>query len=68
MWLGIVMWANVWFVIWPCQKKVLGLVPADDGAKTAAAQRAFLVSRINTALTFPMLFAMVSAQNLFGAS
>lgn len=68
MWLGIVMWANVWFVIWPCQKKVLGLVPADDGAKTAAARRAFLVSRINTALTFPMLFAMVSAQNLFGAS
>jgi uncharacterized membrane protein len=68
MWLGIVMWANVWFVIWPGQKKVLGLVPADDAAKAAAARRAFTVSRINTALTFPMLFAMVAAQNLFGAS
>jgi len=68
MWLGIVMWANVWFVIWPAQKKVLGLVPADAAAKASAARTALLVSRTNTALTFPMLFAMVSAQNLFGAS
>jgi len=68
MWLGIVMWANVWFVIWPAQKKVLGIVPADDAAKAAAARTALLVSRANTVLTFPMLFAMVSAQNLFGAS
>ncbi len=68
MWLGILLWVNVWFVIWPAQKKVLGIVPADDAAKAAAARRTLLVSRANTALTVPMLFAMVSAQNLFGAS
>ena len=68
MWLGIVLWVNVWFVIWPAQRKVLGLVPADGAAKAAAARTAFQVSRINTALSVPMLFAMVAAQNLFGAS
>jgi uncharacterized membrane protein len=68
MWLGIVLWVNVWFVIWPAQKKVLGLVPADDAAKAAAARTSFLVSRVNTALSIPMLFAMVAAQNLFGVS
>jgi uncharacterized membrane protein len=68
MWLGILLWVNVWFVIWPAQKKVLGLVPADAAAKAAAARTTLLVSRANTALTVPMLFAMVSAQNLFGAS
>lgn len=68
MWLGIVLWVNVWFVIWPGQKKVLGLVPADDAEKAAAARTAFLTSRVNTALSVPMLFAMVAAQNLFGAS
>jgi len=68
MWLGIIMWFNVWFVIWPNQKKVLGLVSADDAAKAAAARTAMLFSRTNTLLSIPMLFAMVSAQNLFGAS
>ncbi len=65
MWLGIIMWFNVWFIIWPNQKKVLGLVEVDADAKAAAARTAMLYSRTNTMLSFPMLFAMVSAQNLF---
>ncbi len=65
MWLGIIMWFNVWFVIWPNQKKVLGLVEADADAKTAAARTAMLFSRTNTLLSIPMLYAMVSAQNLY---
>ncbi|MCH9020133.1 MAG: urate hydroxylase PuuD [Proteobacteria bacterium] len=65
MWLGAIMWFNVWFVIWPNQKKVLGMVEADDDAKKAAARTAMLFSRTNTLLSIPMLFAMVSAQNLF---
>lgn len=65
MWLGTVMAFNVWFLIWPAQKRVLGLVPADAEAKARAAHSALAVSRLNTALVFPMLFAMVSAQNLF---
>lgn len=68
MWLGIIMWFNVWFVIWPNQKKALGIVEADDAAKASAARTAMLFSRTNTALSIPMLFAMVSAQNLFAAS
>jgi uncharacterized membrane protein len=65
MWLGTVMAFNVWFLIWPAQKRVLGLVPAGAEAKARAARSALAVSRLNTALVFPMLFAMVSAQNLF---
>ena len=65
MWLGLIMWANVWFVIWPNQKKALGMVEVDDDAKKAAARTAMLFSRTNTLLSIPMLFAMVSAQNLF---
>ncbi|GAB4367581.1 MAG: urate hydroxylase PuuD [Kiloniellaceae bacterium] len=65
MWLGTIMWFNVWFLIWPNQKRVLGLVEADAAAKAQAARTALTVSRLNTALVFPMLFAMVSAQNLF---
>ena len=65
MWLGIIMWFNVWFVIWPNQKKVLGLVEADADAKKAAARTAMLFSRTNTLLSIPMLYAMVSAQNLY---
>ncbi len=64
MWLGMIMWFNVWFIIWPNQKKVLGIVPADDAAKAAAGRTAGLFSRANTMLSIPMLFAMVAAQNL----
>ncbi len=65
MWLGIIMWANVWFVIWPNQKKALGMVEVGADEKAAAARTAMLFSRTNTLLSFPMLFAMVSAQNLY---
>ncbi len=64
MWLGIVMWFNVWFVIWPNQQKALGLVEADAETKASAARTAMLFSRTNTMLSVPMLFAMVSGQNL----
>ena len=65
MWLGIVMWFNGWFVIWPNQKKALGIVEADAGTKAASARTAMLFSRTNTLLSIPMLFSMVSAQNLY---
>jgi uncharacterized membrane protein len=60
MWLGLIMAFNVWFVIWPAQQKALGLVEADDAAKAAAAPRAMIFSRINTLLSLPMLYTMVS--------
>jgi len=68
MWLGIIMWFNVWFIIWPHQKKALGIVEADAATKAASGRTAMLFSRTNTMLSIPMLFAMVSAQNLFGVS
>jgi uncharacterized membrane protein len=65
MWLGAIMWFNVWFVIWPNQKKALGIVEASAEEKPKAARTAMLFSRTNTLLSFPMLYAMVSAQNLY---
>ena len=65
MWLRIVMWFNVWFVIWPNQKKALGIVKVEDSVKAASARTAMLFSRTNTLLSIPMLFSMVAAQNLF---
>ncbi len=65
MWLGIIMWFNVWMIIWPNQKRALGMVEASAEEKAASARTAMLFSRTNTLLSFPMLFAMVSAQNLF---
>ena len=65
MWLGIIMWFNVWFVIWPNQKKALGIVKVEDSVKAASARTAMLFSRTNTLLSIPMLFSMVAAQNLF---
>jgi len=60
MWLGIVMAANVWFVIWPNQKKALGIVAADDAAKARAAPIAMMASRINLILSIPMLYCMIA--------
>jgi len=60
--LGLIMAFNVWFVIWPNQQKVLGLVPADDEAKAAAARLAMLTSRANFVLSLPMLYCMVTAR------
>ena len=65
MWLGTIMWFNVWFVIWPNQKRALGMVEADADTKAKSARTAMLFSRTNTLLSIPMLFAMVSAQNIF---
>ncbi len=64
MWLGIIMAYNVWFVIWPNQKKALGIVECDQDEKAKSARTAMLFSRTNTLLSFPMLFTMVAAQNL----
>ncbi len=65
MWLGIIMWFNVWMIIWPNQKRALGMVEASAEEKAASARKAMLFSRTNTLLSFPMLFSMVSAQNLY---
>jgi len=59
MWLGLIMAFNVWFIIWPNQKKALGIVPADDAAKAKAARVAMLTSRANFVLSIPMLYCMV---------
>jgi uncharacterized membrane protein len=69
MWLGTIMWFNVWFVIWPNQQKALNIanaypdLPADQ--KAAAGRTAMLFSRTNTMLSIPMLFCMVAAQHIF---
>ena len=65
MWLGLIMAFNVWFIIWPNQKKVLGMVEVAADKKAKAARTAALASRTNTMLSIPMLYAMVSAQNLY---
>lgn len=61
MWMALVMAFNVWFIIWPAQKKILGIVEASAEEKAAAAPRALIASRLNTLLSLPMMWAMVSA-------
>jgi len=63
MWMALIMAANVWFIIWPNQKKVLGIVEADADAKAAAAKIALMASRTNTLLSLPMFYAMVNANH-----
>ena len=65
MWLAIIMAFNVWFVIWPNQKKALGMVECDPDQKAKSAKTAMLFSRTNTLLSLPMLLTMVAAQNLY---
>ena len=65
MWLGVVMAFNVWFVIWPNQKKALGIVECEPEVKAKSAKIAMLFSRTNTLLSLPMLLSMVAAQNLY---
>jgi uncharacterized membrane protein len=62
MWLGAIMWFNVWFVIWPNQKKALGIVTVPAEEKAKAARTAMLFSRTNMMLSIPMLYAMVTAK------
>ena len=64
MWMALVMAANVWLVIWPCQKKALGIVPAEPAQKQRAARTALLAGRFNLLLSFAMLYAMVMAKSV----
>jgi uncharacterized membrane protein len=59
MWLGLIMAANVWFVIWPNQKRALGLVVVDDERKARSASVAMMASRTNLILSLPMLYCMI---------
>ena len=65
MWLGVIMAFNVWFIIWPNQKRALGIVDCEPELKAKSARTAMLFSRTNTLLSIPMLLAMVAAQNLY---
>jgi uncharacterized membrane protein len=58
VWLGTIMLFNVWVLIWPNQKKVIGVVPATDEEKAKARRTATLTSRVNFMLSFPMLLCM----------
>jgi uncharacterized membrane protein len=61
MWIAIIMFLNVWLIIWPAQKKILGIVEATDAEKAAATPRALIASRTNLLLSLPMFYCMVSA-------
>ncbi len=61
VWLGTIMLFNVWVLIWPNQKKILGIVPATDEQKAAARKTALYASRINYILSIPMLLCMGGA-------
>ena len=64
-WLGLIMFFNVWVLIWPNQQKILGLKPATDEEKAKARRIAFLASRTNTMLSIPMIFFMVASGGVF---
>ena len=64
MWLAIIMAINVWFIIWPNQKRALGIVDAEPEVKAKSAKLAMLTSRTNTLLSVPMLYLMVAQQNV----
>lgn len=64
MWMGLIMAFNVWFIIWPAQQKVLGMVECSADEKPRAARRAALASRTNTMLSVPLLYAMTAGPHL----
>ncbi len=64
MWLGLIMAANVWFVIWPNQKKALGIVEVEPDAKARAASLAMMASRTNLILSLPMLYCMIAGAHI----
>ena len=66
MWLGLIMAANVWFIIWPNQKRALGIVPAEDDVKARSASTAMMASRTNLILSIPMLYCMVAQSHIGG--
>lgn len=61
MWLALIMAFNVWVIIWPNQKKVLGFVTADDAEKAKASAAAGIASHLNSVLSIPMLLCMTNA-------
>ena len=65
MWLGLIMAFNVLFVIWPNQKRALGIVDCEPELKAKSAKTAMIFSRTNTLLSIPMLLTMVAAQNIY---
>ena len=65
MWLGLIMAFNVWFIIWPNQKRALGIVECDPEYKAKSARRAMLFLRVNSLFSIPMLLTLVAAQNLY---
>ena len=62
--LGTIMWFNVWFIIWPRQKKILGALQGGPAAPPTAAPQAALASKINTYLSGPMLWGMVAGSHV----
>lgn len=60
MWIALIMAFNVWFIIWPNQKRALGIVAVEADVKAKSARVAMLTSRLNTLLSIPMLFLMVA--------
>ncbi|HZP87939.1 MAG TPA: urate hydroxylase PuuD [Burkholderiales bacterium] len=62
-WIGTAMMLNVWLVLWPHQKKVLGFVPASVEERMRCARVTFLSSRTNTMLSIPLLFLMASSHH-----
>jgi uncharacterized membrane protein len=64
-WLGTIMFFNVWAIIWPNQKKILGLAPASEDEKARARRVTFLASRLNVVLSMPMLFFMTASGGIF---
>jgi len=66
MWLGLLMAANVWLVIWPNQKRALGIVPTDDAKKAKSASVAMMASRTNLILSLPMLYCMIMGAHVGG--
>ncbi len=60
VWAGVFMVLNLWFVLWPHQKKVLGFIPAPDDERIRCSRITFLSSRTNTMLSFPTIFLMVA--------
>ena len=65
MYLGIIMFLNVWLIIWPNQKKALGIIKVEESEKKLSSKRAFNFSRLNLVLSIPMLISMTVHQNLF---
>ena len=63
MWFALIMAFNVWFIIWPNQKRALGLVAAEPDVRARSARNAGMVSRLNTMFSIPMLYCMVAQQH-----